>query len=91
MECIILTKLSALVTKRDLSVSAYLKQCVYLGISLSLALGAIGFTSKAEAAVEQSIISTSEANEIADLLSPDTHDQIEIQRVVQCECGGDMI
>jgi hypothetical protein len=59
---------------------------MYLGISLSLALGVIGLPLKAEATVEQSVISPSEVDEIADLLSPDAHNQIEIQRVVQCGC-----
>ncbi|MBT6510045.1 MAG: hypothetical protein HOL02_06345, partial [Rhodospirillaceae bacterium] len=48
MEKQIVTNLSGLVREKKLTLPAYLKQCAYLGISLSIATAAVGIVAKAD-------------------------------------------
>jgi hypothetical protein len=74
----IVTNLSGLVKQKKLSVPAYLKQCAYLGISLTMATAAIGLVAKADASTGDSheatmsalanIVSAHEAGDIASIL-----------------------
>tara|TARA_B100000676_G_C17420916_1_gene504528 strand:- start:131 stop:409 length:279 start_codon:yes stop_codon:yes gene_type:complete len=73
-----------LVSDNKLSLQGYLRQCAYLGISMSLALAAVGIESKADAstdlgvAVPATAISTEAAAEIANLIRPASVTDTEI-------------